>query len=148
MFAIEAKNSYNRKGRGEKRRTTAYAKHFDRTPVSGDPGLCHLRDGKEDPVRFFLLRHQGHTGKEGKGKRTNTEQFVIQCRGGRGVTGIKLDLNDYVVAALPLILNESILIVGKPNSICIPCQELSEQGRTGSGTKVIERSIVQTVVKI
>ena len=115
--------------------------------TSGVKGI-NLKDGDEVVAAFPVSHETAIITKEGKGKRTNTEQFVIQCRGGRGVTGIKLDLNDYVAAALPLTLNESILIVGKPNSICIPCQELSEQGRAGSGTKVIERSTVQTVVKI
>ena len=115
--------------------------------TNGVKGI-NLKDGDEVVAAFPVSHETAIITKEGKGKRINTEQFVIQCRGGRGVTGIKLDLNDYVVAALPLILNESILIVGKPNSICIPCQELSEQGRAGSGTKVIERSIVQAVVKI
>lgn len=115
--------------------------------TSGVKGI-NLKEGDEVVAAFPVSHETAIITKEGKGKRTNTEQFVIQCRGGRGVTGIKLDLNDYVVAALPLTLNESILVVGKPNSICIPCQELSEQGRAGSGTKIIERSIVQAVVKI
>lgn len=115
--------------------------------TSGVKGI-NLKDGDEVIAAFPVSHETAIITKEGKGKRVNTDQFIIQCRGGRGVTGIKLEPNDYVISALPLINTESLLIIGKPNSICIPCQELSEQSRSGSGTKIIERSIIQMVIKI
>ena len=84
----------------------------------------------------------------GKGKKVKINNFIPQLRGGRGVSCIKLDPNDYVVAAALIESDSSFLVVGKPNSICIPAQELPEQSKNGSGAKVIERSTVQTVVKL
>ena len=86
------------------------------------------------------------TTSTGKGKRIPLSDFVIQNRGGRGVNCIKLDQGDYVAAAASASLNSSLLIIGKPNSICIPVSEITQQSKTGSGTKVIERSIVQSIV--
>ena len=84
----------------------------------------------------------------GKGKRMQKKELVIQNRGGRGVSCIKLDHGDYIAAAAIATPTDSILIAGKPNSICIPVSELSEQTRLSSGSKVIERSTVQTVVRL
>jgi len=86
------------------------------------------------------------TTSTGKGKRIPLNNFIIQNRGGRGISCIKLDLGDYVAAAAMASLNSSLLIVGKPNSICIPVSEITQQSKTGSGTKVIERSIIQSIV--
>ena len=85
---------------------------------------------------------------QGKGKRVKSSQFIIQSRGGRGVSGIKLDIGDHVAAAAAVSPLDSLLIVGKPNSICIPASELSEQTRNSSGTKVIEKSTIQTAVRL
>ena len=43
-------------------------------------------------------------------------------------------------------LNSSLLIIGKPNSICIPVSEITQQSKTGAGSKVIERSLIQSIV--
>lgn len=121
--------------------------------TSGVKGIG-LKENDEVVAAFPIGAHQvGFITESGKGKRVNVDQFIIQGRGGRGVSGIKLDPDDHVAAAVPIIMPtsnsaESLLIVGKPNSICIPAFELSEQTKAGSGTKVIERSIVQTVVRL
>lgn len=82
----------------------------------------------------------------GKAKRMTTNNFIIQNRGGRGVNCIKLDSGDYVAAAAMVKDTDSILIIGNPNSICIPVSEVSEQSRNGSGTKVIERSLISDIM--
>ena len=84
----------------------------------------------------------------GKGKRLDRKEFIIQNRGGRGVSCIKLDQGDYIAAAALADQDSSLLIVGKPNSICIPVKEISEQSKIGTGVKLIERSTVQTVVRL
>lgn len=86
--------------------------------------------------------------KNGKAKKVLNKGFVIQNRGGRGTSCIKLDPNDQVAAAALIESDSHLLIVGKPNSICIPASDLSEQSKTGAGTLAIERSIVQTMVKL
>ena len=84
----------------------------------------------------------------GKGKRLNRKEFIIQNRGGRGVSCIKLDQNDYVADAALVESDSSLLIVGKPNSICIPVNEVPSQSRLSSGTKVIERSNVYFIMRL
>ena len=84
----------------------------------------------------------------GKGKRLTLNNFVVQNRGGRGVNCIKLDHGDQIAAAAITNQDSSLLVIGKPNSICVPAIEFAEQSRTGMGVKIIERSIVHTMVKI
>ena len=59
---------------------------------------------------------------------------------------VDLEKNDYIASIAPLKEDDSILVVGKPNSICTTVSELSEQSKNGSGTKIIERSTVQSVI--
>ena len=82
----------------------------------------------------------------GKGKKLDKKELVIQNRGGRGVSCIKLDQGDYIADAALATNDSSLLIIGKPNSICVPVAEISNQTRTGSGIKLIERSTVQSIV--
>ena len=84
----------------------------------------------------------------GKGKRMSLQNFIIQNRGGRGVNCINLDQGDYIAAAAITTKDSSLLIIGKPNSICIPASELSSQSKTCMGTKVIERSTVNFMVRL
>jgi DNA gyrase subunit A len=86
--------------------------------------------------------------RNGKGKKVSISDIVIQNRGGRGVSYMKLDAEDEIAGAAALSPNSSLLIVGKPNSICIPGSELSTQSKLGTGTKVIENSSVYTIVEL
>lgn len=84
--------------------------------------------------------------KEGKGKKINIKDIVIQNRGGRGVTCIKLELEDYIADAARALDSDSLLLVGKPNSICIPVAEITTQTKLGKGTSLIEKSIISNIV--
>lgn len=85
---------------------------------------------------------------KGKAKKMLNKEFIIQGRGGRGASCMKLEQGDFIAAAALVEPDSSLLIVGKPNSICVPASELIEQTKGGSGTLVIERSLVQTMVKL
>ena len=84
----------------------------------------------------------------GKGKRLDFKDLIIQNRGGRGVSCIKLEQGDYVAAAALTSSDSSLLIIGKPNSICIPATEIPIQSRIGSGVKVIEHSNIYFIVRL
>ena len=84
----------------------------------------------------------------GKGKRMILNNFIIQNRGGRGVNCIKLDPDDYIAAAALADPTSSLLVVGKPNSICLPVSEISVQSKLGTGTKIIERSTISSIVRL
>ena len=84
----------------------------------------------------------------GKGKRLDFKDLIIQNRGGRGVSCIKLEQGDYVAAAALTSSDSSLLIIGKPNSICILATEIPIQSRIGSGVKVIEHSNIYFIVRL
>ena len=78
----------------------------------------------------------------GYGKRCKIDEFIIQGRGGKGLkTGCK-------IAGAELVTEEdNLLLIGKPNSICISATELVVQGRNTIGTKLAKNNI-DKVVKI
>ena len=78
----------------------------------------------------------------GYGKRCKIDEFIIQGRGGKGLkTGCK-------IAGAELVTEEdNLLLIGKPNSICISATELVIQGRNTIGTKLAKNNI-DKVVKI
>jgi len=78
----------------------------------------------------------------GYGKKCKLDEFVIQGRGGKGLkTGCK-------IAGAELVTDEdNLLLIGKPNSICISATELVTQGRNTIGTKLAKNNI-NKVVKI
>lgn len=80
--------------------------------------------------------------KNGYGKRCKIDEFIIQGRGGKGLkTGCK-------IAGAELVTEEdNLLLMGKPNSICISATELVIQGRNTIGTKLAKNNI-DKVVKI
>lgn len=118
--------------------------------TSGVKGI-NLKDGDE-VISAFPLRPQFSNiiiaTAKGKGKRLPINSLILQNRGGRGTSCIKLDPGDYVAAAAETKLDSSILVLGQPNSICIPANEISEQTKAGSGVKIIERSEIKAIIRI
>lgn len=119
--------------------------------TSGVKGI-NLRDGDGITGAINFSSNDDYVvliTKEGKSKRISISDFTIQNRGGRGVMALKLDPDDYVAAALRATEKDLVLIAGKPNSICVPVNEISVQSKLGGGTKIIERSVVEsaTIIK-
>lgn len=81
--------------------------------------------------------------KSGTGKKCKLTEFTVQGRGGKGVKGCGEE-----IAGAALVGDEdNLLLIGKPNSICIAATELPIQGRTTIGNKLIQNE-VKSVVKI
>lgn len=118
--------------------------------TSGVKGITKKEDDAVVGVINFSSKDDSFVliTKEGKSKRMSVSDFTIQNRGGRGVMALKLDPNDYVAAALKVSEEDAILIAGKPNSICVPVKEISIQSKLGSGTKIIERSQVESAIVV
>lgn len=116
--------------------------------TSGVKGIAKKEDDAVVGIINFSSKDDSFVliTKEGKGKRMSVSDFTIQNRGGRGVMALKLDPNDYVAAALPATEKDLVLIAGKPNSICVPVKEISIQSKLGTGTKIIERSQVESAI--
>ena len=76
----------------------------------------------------------------GYGKKCELTEFTNQGRGGKGLkTGHEL-------AGAELVTDEdNLLLVGKPNSICISATEMSIQGRSTLGTKLAKNNINKVV---
>lgn len=118
--------------------------------TSGVKGIAKKEDDAVIGVVNFSSKDDSFVliTREGKSKRMSVSDFTIQNRGGRGVMALKLDPNDYVAAALKVSEENAILIAGKPNSICVPVKEISIQSKLGSGTKIIERSQVESAIVV
>ena len=118
--------------------------------TSGVKGI-NLRDGDGITGVINFSSNEDYVvliTKEGKSKRMLISDFTIQNRGGRGNMALKLDLNDYVAAALYATEKDLVLIAGKPNSICVPVKEISIQSKLGGGTKIIEKSQVKSAIVV
>ena len=108
-----------------------------------------LKENDKVVSAFYLSKDINYLGiftHNGNSKKMDINIFTIQKRNGRGNSIISLEENDYIASVVPLTKEDSILVIGKPNSICTTVPELSEQSKNGSGTKIIERSTVQSVI--
>ncbi len=81
----------------------------------------------------------------GLGKRVLLDDFPTQGRAGKGVYICK-DIK--VKGAEPVDEKTDLLIVGKPNNICISAKDLPILSRIGIGNIVIKDSKIQRVVRI
>jgi len=112
--------------------------------VTGGVKGINLSDGDEVLTGIVLTDNSKDiaiVNKNGYGKRCALNEFNIQGRGGKGV---KLGTE---IAGAVLVNNEdNLLLVGKPNSICISCSDISTQGRTTLGVKLAQNEIKNVVI--
>lgn len=85
----------------------------------------------------------------GLGKKTPVTEFNIQARGGKGVFIYKPTPGSGDLAGAAMVSDEdNILLVGKPNSICISATDIPTLSRVGLGNSMLKNSKVISVVKI
>ena len=112
--------------------------------TSGVKGI-NLADDDEVVCGFPILdktKEVAIIGKNGYGKKSPLSEFTLQGRGGKG-----LKIGQELVGAALIGADDSLLLVGKPNSICIGSEELPSQGRATIGVKLIQNE-VKSVVRI
>ena len=80
--------------------------------------------------------------KNGTGKKCSLVEFSVQGRGGKGVKGC----GEEIAGAALVTSEDNLLLVGKPNSICIAATELPTQGRTTIGNKLIQNEVKSVVI--
>jgi DNA gyrase subunit A len=99
---------------------------------SGDDRVVSI-DVARDDAAILIVTEAGY------GKRTQLERFNQQRRGGQGVRGIKLTgRKGEVVAAFMVGLDDEIVAVSSNGiTIRIPAREISSQGRTATGVRVM-----------
>jgi len=103
--------------------------------ASDDEVVCGIPISKDTKEIAFI-------SVEGYGKKCDISEFSLQGRGGKG---LKLGIN--LAGAAAITNDDSLLLIGTPNSICIPATELNTQGRTTIGVKLIQNN-VKSVVKL
>lgn len=84
---------------------------------------------------------------KGYGKKTSIKEFTIQGRAGKGIVIYKPTMVYGEIAIATIIKpTDNILLIGKPNSICISATELPLLSRTSFGNIMI-KSNIQSGVK-
>ena len=81
----------------------------------------------------------------GLGKKMKIDDFILQGRAGKGISIYK---ESGIRGAEPVSNEDNLLIIGKPNSICISVEDLPILSKLGQGNQIIKNSIIQSVVKI
>lgn len=81
----------------------------------------------------------------GLGKKMKIDDFILQGRAGKGISIYK---ESSIRGAEPVSNEDNLLIIGKPNSICISVEDLPTLSKLGQGNQIIKNSIIQSVVKI
>jgi DNA gyrase subunit A len=107
-----------------------------------------LKEGDEVLVGLPISkRHNNDLGiftVSGLGKRIKTSEIPTQNRGGVGVIG-----SESSVAGAALINDsDNLLIIGRPNSICIEANGISVMGRTAAGVQIVNGSKIERVIKL
>ena len=107
-----------------------------------------LKEGDEVLVGLPISkRHNNDLGiftVSGLGKRVKTSEIPTQNRGGVGVIG-----SESSVAGAALINDsDNLLIIGRPNSICIEANGISVMGRTAAGVQIVNGSKIERVIKL
>lgn len=104
----------------------------------GDSVLCGLPVHKNtDNLAIFV--------RKGLGKKVELSEFPIQGRGGKGIQVYK---GDIIVGAEMVSDNDSLVLVGQKNSICISAKDIPTLSRVALGNIMIKNSEILNVVKI
>lgn len=102
----------------------------------GDEVLVGLPITQNNDVGVFTV--------SGLGKRIKISDIPLQNRGGVGVI-----ISENKVSGGALVGDtDSLLIIGRPNSICIEAKGISVMGRTAAGVQIVNGSKINKVVKL
>lgn len=85
----------------------------------------------------------------GLGKKMKMSDFTIQNRAGKGVSIYKNSItSDDLVGATIVSNDDNILLIGKPNSICISSNDIPLLTKAGMGNIMIKNSKISKIVKL
>lgn len=85
----------------------------------------------------------------GLGKKMKISDFTIQNRAGKGVSIYKNSItSDNLVGATILSNDDNVLLIGKPNSICISSNDIPLLTKAGMGNIMIKNSKISKIVKL
>ena len=125
------------------------------TPIGRvSQGVKGIKLGEDDEVIIGLPIHKENDTlavffDRGTAKKISLDELPVQGRGGKGLlVGRSANINGEVAGAALIDDNDNILIVGKPNSICIAAKDIPLLGRTAGGNNMLKGSTITSVVKI
>lgn len=80
----------------------------------------------------------------GLGKRVNLSEYTVQGRNGKGNTTAQSE----VAGAAMVDEEDNVLIIGKPNNLCISVKDIPVVTRTAMGNKMIKVGNISSICKI
>lgn len=132
--------------------------HFttkDITPIGRiASGVKAIKLGENDEVLGGFPIHKetdyiAVVSEQGLAKKTSVQEFTVQGRGGKGVLIYKpTPTSGELVGAAMISDEDNLLLVGKPNSICISAIDIPNLGRVSLGNIMLKNSKVVSVVKL
>lgn len=132
--------------------------HFpteDITPIGRiAAGVKAIKLSDDDEVLIGIPVHQNWDTlsiftQKGYGKRITLQELPIQKRAGKGVAIYKpTNISGNIIGATMLEDNDNVLLIGKPNSICISSKDVPVLGRNSIGNIMIKNSQIISVVKL
>lgn len=117
-------------------------------------GVKSIKLAEDDAVVAVLPIHKDTDSvaifvENGYAKKTALTEFPVQGRVGKGVIAYKTTaITGNVVGAALVSDEDNILLVGKPNSICISAKDIPLLGRTSTGNIMVKDSKIISAVKI
>lgn len=102
----------------------------------GDEVLIGLPLSRNNDVAIFTT--------SGLGKRVKQDGIPLQNRGGVGV----IISESRLAGSVMVDDTDDLLIVGRPNSICIEAKGISVMGRTAAGVQIVNGSKIERVIKL
>lgn len=132
--------------------------HFatkDITPIGRvTAGVKGIKLGEDDEIIIGLpINHKtdslGVFSENGLAKKVPLNELSIQTRGGKGMIIYKpCAATGELVGAAMLSDEDNVLLVGRPNSICIAATDVPEMGRTSMGNSMVKNSKIISAVKL
>ena len=119
--------------------------------TAGVKGI-NLGDGDE-VVGALPLRHVTDElaifTTKGYGKKMAQSEITLQKRAGKGIICHKAnDVNGYVSCAQLISDEDSVLVIGNKNSVCISAKEVPLMGRVAIGNIILKNNNILSVSKV
>ena len=135
-----------------------YMIKFNSTEISATGRLTagvkgiNLGDGDE-VVGALPLRHATDElaifTTKGYGKKMAQSEITLQKRAGKGIICHKAnDINGYVSCAQLISDEDSVLVIGNKNSVCISAKEVPLMGRVAIGNIILKNNNILSVSKV
>ena len=125
----------------------------DITPVGrAAAGVRAIKLADNDEVLMGTPITDDYVGvftKNGLGKIMKITEFPNQLRGGKGIYISKISASTgELVSANILNKSDTVLLTGKPNSICVAVAEMPLLSRISVGNTMIQNSKIEKVMKL